>query len=600
MSKEEERGLLSRMVRFVRNPSVSWSDLDHSEMDSVSRYSKQMLKDMIERRRRNDFVRKREFDMLRKLRRDNVAGSPEAGARASIFSTSSVHKADERAKTVKKINDIEAQMSEQWWKTKMGNAEAGGQRVDNPNTDFSLSFPSPVRPGDLKSAGITKPTDKAPDIAKKVAAGGQIDASPPVSSHFESTLVQSRSVQGNNLADAAPDQGSRNMDLGGNTAGFSNSSMDTVLGNDFTHDPLLEEAAIRFANGDDDGAESALLEALRNPDPAISGNEVIWMTLLDLYRATDQQESFESLSLDYANRFARSAPQWFSIPGSLRKHTPITTDSVQELEPHWKCPAKLDLQAMTVLSTKLTQAPQPWTLNWSALSSIDEAALNPLFRVFTNWADQSVKLRFLSADVLLDVLKNATIPGEGMVNALWWQARMQLLRVMHRPDEFEVVALDYCITYEVSPPSWDGALCNYKSMDGQHSYLSAPPTLLTDPLDIASSSLSADNFTETERITLAAMGGDISAVDLSGYIMGDAIEMLDALNAKLEGSNHIVVLCARLIRLDFLAAGALLNWVSARQAEGRKIHFKDLHRLVATFFNVIGINDHAKVTPRSD
>ena len=39
--------------------------------------------------------------------------------------------------------------------------------------------------------------------------------------------------------------------------------------------------------------------------------------------------------------------------------------------------------------------------------------------------------------------------------------RMAVLRVMHRPVEFEVVALDYCVYLEVSPPSWDSARCEY-------------------------------------------------------------------------------------------------------------------------------------------
>jgi ABC-type transporter Mla MlaB component len=82
--------------------------------------------------------------------------------------------------------------------------------------------------------------------------------------------------------------------------------------------------------------------------------------------------------------------------------------------------------------------------------------------------------------------------------------------------------------------------------------------------------------------------------------MGDALEMLDRLNAKLAGADLVVVLCARLIRLDFLAAGTLLNWVSAQQAEGRKVQFKDVHRLVAVFFNVVGISEHAKVIARTD
>jgi ABC-type transporter Mla MlaB component len=82
--------------------------------------------------------------------------------------------------------------------------------------------------------------------------------------------------------------------------------------------------------------------------------------------------------------------------------------------------------------------------------------------------------------------------------------------------------------------------------------------------------------------------------------MGDALEMLDRLNAKLAGADLVVVLCARLIRLDFLAAGTLLNWVSAQQAEGRQVQFKDVHRLVAVFFNIVGITEHAKVITRKD
>ena len=37
-------------------------------------YAKGELKAMIERKRRNDFVRKREFDMLRKVRREGLSG----------------------------------------------------------------------------------------------------------------------------------------------------------------------------------------------------------------------------------------------------------------------------------------------------------------------------------------------------------------------------------------------------------------------------------------------------------------------------------------------------------------------------------------------
>ena len=62
------------------------------------------------------------------------------------------------------------------------------------------------------------------------------------------------------------------------------------------------------------------------------------------------------------------------------------------------------------------------------------------------------------------MLRDATPSNDRGVNPAWWKLRMEVLRVMHRPDEFELVALDYCVTYEVSPPSWDSARCDFKAL----------------------------------------------------------------------------------------------------------------------------------------
>ena len=86
----------------------------------------------------------------------------------------------------------------------------------------------------------------------------------------------------------------------------------------FVHEPDLEEAAIRFANGDYAGAESGLKEVLvQHQDSDPQQQHDIWMTLFDLYRATGQQVPFDALAIDYAARFGRSAPLWFSLPEQL-------------------------------------------------------------------------------------------------------------------------------------------------------------------------------------------------------------------------------------------------------------------------------------------
>ena len=143
-TKDEGSGLLSKVVKFVKNPTTNWADLDQQESDRESSYSKQMLKEMIERKRRNDFVRKREFDMLRKMRRSEVMAGQDPAARPSFFQSSMPSKPDDRATTLKKIDEIEAQMSMQWWKTKHGQTQAGGV------SGFPVSShipPDALRPG---------------------------------------------------------------------------------------------------------------------------------------------------------------------------------------------------------------------------------------------------------------------------------------------------------------------------------------------------------------------------------------------------------------------------------------------------------------------
>ena len=94
---------------------------------------------------------------------------------------------------------------------------------------------------------------------------------------------------------------------------------------------------------------------------------------------------------------------------------------------------------------------------------------------------------------------------------------------------------------------------------------------------------------------------DISAtvIELSGEVLGDAAEALNKLHAGLTGASRLIISCGTLIRVDFAAAGSILNWVATREAEGCHVQFRDVPRLVAAFFNVIGVSEHARVLLRT-
>ena len=87
---------------------------------------------------------------------------------------------------------------------------------------------------------------------------------------------------------------------------------------------------------------------------------------------------------------------------------------------------------------------------------------------------------------------------------------------------------------------------------------------------------------------------------LSGDVIGESLATWQRLDAELGDSPAPTISCAALVRIDFAAAGTLLNWVTDHHGRGRSVKFIDAHRLIAAFFDVIGIGDHASVEIRKD
>ena len=187
--------------------------------------------------------------------------------------------------------------------------------------------------------------------------------------------------------------------------------------------------------------------------------------------------------------------------------------------------------------------------------------------------------------------------GQTPVNLAFWgkdqRLRMATLRLMGLPDEFELVALNYCVTYEVSPPAWASPAGGFQRMteEGQ----TVPPTDFGyEP--VPESQVGAPPV-EPGRPRVDDAG--VFRGDLRGELVGSADEAL-APYADHRSAARYEFNCRKLLRVDFGAAGDLLNWSMQQKAEGRPVTFKQVNRLVAAFFGVIGIQDTARVLLRSD
>ena len=529
--------------RLVRSPTVrALGDAsEEAAPSSTGAYSREALQSMIERKRHNDAARQREFDMLRALRRRGARADASGSASPPLFHSSIPSSPDERATTLKKIDEVEAQMSIQWRRVKA--------RV-------------PVRP----------PAPGPAPAREAAAASG------------DSTLAPSTLLRGARARPAGLTLGP----LASTVLGPVSVAADVAPWTPADPSPpglapgLFEQAALCFASGDVAGTQ-ALLQALLDPAHPRSESPETWELLFDLYRATGQQAAYEEHATDYACRFQRSPPQWRclfdapSAPAGVPQPPVAPGRAGEQALPafDWTCPPVLDAQAVRGLQETLSQRPAPWHLSWIALERVQPEALPGLAQLVARWTREPVRIRVAGIASLERHLESCTACGDRQADPLWWTLRMDWLRAMRRSDEFELVALDYCVTYEVSPPAWEPPRCR---------------TVKEEPAEDAPGPEADD-------------GLPLLAGELVGDAIAPALRRLERALAQAgddDPSDPVAIDCAGLARIDFQAAGELLNWVQAQSALGRSLVFCQVHRLVASLFHVIGLGELAPVRLRGE
>ena len=558
-NRDEGKGVLGRVMRMVGTPARN-SRTGFGSESGLSQFAdaeKAELKAMIERKRRNDFVRRRELNMLRRIRREGLSPEQAATLEANSHlddSDRATHPPGGPDSSVKaKIDAIEQQMV---GSTAVGRAAPARRAALDGGASTTMSIPesAPTVPAGLVHEPLdagTRPMMMAPADFLEAPAR----AAPPTLTES----IPSGLITGLQFSATEP--------------------LPQVEVSVAVHDHELDEAVIAFANADFGHAERALEHLVKGTR---ADHSETWLCLFDLYRATGQQQRFDNLAHDYRQHFQTSPPQWYSLPRLVADASSSGMLYATEGEPDvgWICPAHLDNDGVSDLASRALQLPQPWVLDWTALQRIDPDAVNRLLSLLRQWAEQPLEMRWLSSDRLFLVLQESAPVGMRDADPGYWLTRLEALRLTNRPDQFDEVAIDYCVTYEVSPPSWAAAR--------------GVARCGSSTLNTRSSSLSVVGEATTVHGGESS-GASITSLDLSGQLSGDISAVLRSLDAKLGGAQVIRVSCALLIRVDFLAGGDLLNWILSRKSEGRHISFVDVHRLVAAMFTAMGISEHAPV-----
>ena len=574
MSQDKPQGgLLSKVVRFVKHPTVDWSELDAPQSPrpgTAMQQGRESVKAVLKAKSRNDLVREREFDRLRVLMRQRLAeraGAVGQGLDSRPGAAGSRAEGGAEAGTMEKIARIEAQMSRHWL-----------QR-DGSRPEPQLIIPAAEVPSQ-HDGGVTVPA------------------------HLQATLPAGLPGRDLSMVTTLP-LGMLEREFAELVGATSPAALSPAA---LVTTPELEEAALRFANGDDAAAERGLrgLLAQQTGRPVL---RLAWETLLDFSVATGRPAAFEPAALEFSALHRVQQPEWPAMPAAI------------ELAPAWRCPPVLDLAAVQALAASLERSPECSLLDWSDLVSADMAAAHVLLQHAERWTGQELEFQFAGADVLRRRLKASTPSGRRENDPVWWQLRLALLRLMHRVDEFDLAALDFCLTYGELPPDWVEPRSGYRQADGlpAHGLAETGPALPVEPeapvalepirplatqlvgLDVLEWPSMASAAQPTES-SLPALAGSVGIEpQLRGELRGDITPALQRLQAALErhpGGKPFVVDCRALARVDFAAAGSLLQWLLAVAARGAPPELGGVNRLVAIFFHVVGLDETARVRLR--
>jgi len=319
-------------------------------------------------------------------------------------------------------------------------------------------------------------------------------------------------------------------------------------------DASAEEAAVLFANGQDEAVLSVLENAVRVHKSAPS--ERLWLMLFDFYRLSGQKSAFETLEIEYARTFEKSPPGWRDKSKALPKSKELATGSLLF---RGNLTGENDT-AFDAIERALEKNPK-LRLDLSKVNHLDAAGCGRLLSQLQNARKAKRVLELLGRDIIGALVQERVESGRAE-DSECWLLLLELCQLQGQHDAFEEVAINYAITFEVSPPSWEP----------KRIAAPEPETKLTP--DSAGNEVAFDAY---------AIRGDVKSSRFAD------------LSAHAEMHDPVIIDCSELVRMDFISAGALLNALTTVRRTGRQIVFRHPNHLVAELFGVVGLKSVASI-----
>jgi ABC-type transporter Mla MlaB component len=318
--------------------------------------------------------------------------------------------------------------------------------------------------------------------------------------------------------------------------------------------PVIEEIAIMYANNQLAVAEAMLLDSLADVGRT---DRTVWWMLFDLYQAMGRQDAFDNVAIDYASLFETSPPTWTPpLPVGTEDRTFAGVTPTETFVGALDTPIEAQLQRLV----SLTGNNKVLRLEFGRVKSVTPEGCALLLTALNQLRKAQVELIVGGVAELADLVRSTIEIGDRDASESPWLLLLALLQLMNREKDFEETAMDYCVTYEVSPPSFE------------------PPSKVATA---APARVPASN----DRFMLPIA------------VEGATAALFDAIDSYAAEVPAVLIDCARLTRVDYSAASALLERLRPIAEAKKPIEFRELNHLTSALFKLLGYPEVARLFP---
>jgi anti-anti-sigma regulatory factor len=329
----------------------------------------------------------------------------------------------------------------------------------------------------------------------------------------------------------------------------------------------VEEVAILYASGHPDEAAAVLLDFIKNQ---AEGKEYQpWMMLFDIYQAQGKKARFDELALEFVVKFERSAPIWSDAKAPGAKAEKPKAGGGAAIEGYVALTGILqgDKDALFQSLEQVAQKGAGLRLDFARLEGLDASGSRRLVETLQSLKKSGKKITPVSVPHVTELLKGLLGLG-GEDEQAHWQLLLNLYQCQGMEAEFEDLAVEYAVTFEVSPPSWE-ALPQCR-----------PP--------VAAVTVNAPDDLPHDEDTFF----------MRGVISTDSAKQLQELKDFAASRSEIYLDMADVPRVDFVSIGDFVGVLVGLNCGGKKLRVRNANEMIRALFGVMGVNQFAEILKR--